>query len=426
MPTQIKVPAVGESIKSVYVADWKKNTGDYCNAGDIICEIETDKASQEIPTEVAGVITTQANIGDELPIGGVLASIDEAGEAPAKSDKPAATGSEPALGQTETPAPVKPPAPAEDKPLGQATEVLTTPSAKVHAEELGIDLGSVTGSGKGGRILKEDVLAAAEEAQATAPDTPIASNDNVGSAPEPVAPVAAPAEIGEVTRKRMSMMRRTIANRLVSAQHEAAMLTTFNEADMSQIIDLRKKCQKEFVETHGVKLGFMSLFVKAVVRALKAVPNVNAAIDGTDIVQYHRQHIGVAISTEKGLVVPVVRDADNLSLAEIEKAIIAYAEKARSGNIDLNDLTGGTFSITNGGIFGSMMSTPILNPPQSGILGMHTIQERPVALNGQVVIRPMMYLALTYDHRIVDGREAVTFLVKVKEFIENPALGLVD
>ena len=287
-------------------------------------------------------------------------------------------------------------------------------------------MSSVTGSGKGGRILKEDVLAAAEEAQATAPNTPIASNDNVGSAPEPVTPVAAPAEVGEVTRKRMSMMRRTIANRLVSAQHEAAMLTTFNEADMSQIIDLRKKCQKEFVETHGVKLGFMSLFVKAVVRALKAVPNVNAAIDGTDIVQYHRQHIGVAISTEKGLVVPVVRDADNLSLAEIEKAIIAYAEKARSGNTDLNELTGGTFSITTGGVFGSMMSTPILTPPQSGILGMHTIQERPVALNGQVVIRPMMYLALTYDHRIVDGREAVTFLVKVKEFIENPALGLVD
>ena len=420
MPTQIKVPAVGESIKTVYVADWKKNTGDYCNAGEIICEIETDKASQEIPTEVAGVITTQANIGDELPIGGVLATIDESGEAPAQSSPQPAAKNEPALGQAEQPAPAK------TKPLGQAAEVLTTPSAKVHAEELGIDLGTVAGSGKGGRVLKEDVLAAAEEAQATTPDTPIASNDNVGSAPEPPSPVAAPAEVGEVTRKRMSMMRRTIANRLVSAQHEAAMLTTFNEADMSQIIDLRKKCQKEFVETHGVKLGFMSLFVKAVVRALKAVPNVNGAIDGTDIVQYHRQHIGVAISTEKGLVVPVVRDADNLSLAEIEKAIIGYAEKARSGNIDLNDLTGGTFSITSGGVFGSMMSTPILNPPQSGILGMHTIQERPVALNGQVVIRPMMYLALTYDHRIVDGREAVTFLVKVKEFIENPALGLVD
>ena len=420
MPTQIKVPAVGESIKTVYVADWKKNTGDYCNAGEIICEIETDKASQEIPTEVAGVITTQANIGDELPIGGVLATIDESGEAPAQSSPQPAAKNEPALGQAEQPAPAK------TKPLGQAAEVLTTPSAKVHAEELGIDLGTVAGSGKGGRVLKEDVLAAAEEAQATTPDTPIASNDNVGSAPEPPSPVAAPAEVGEVTRKRMSMMRRTIANRLVSAQHEAAMLTTFNEADMSQIINLRKKCQKEFVETHGVKLGFMSLFVKAVVRALKAVPNVNGAIDGTDIVQYHRQHIGVAISTEKGLVVPVVRDADNLSLAEIEKAIIGYAEKARSGNIDLNDLTGGTFSITNGGVFGSMMSTPILNPPQSGILGMHTIQERPVALNGQVVIRPMMYLALTYDHRIVDGREAVTFLVKVKEFIENPALGLVD
>ena len=268
----------------------------------------------------------------------------------------------------------------------------------MHAEELRIDLGRHR-LRQGRAHPQGRRAAAAEEAQATAPDTPIASNDNVGRAPEPVAPVAAPAEVGEVTRKRMSMMRRTIANRLVSAQHEAAMLTTFNEADMSQIIDLRKKCQKEFVETHGVKLGFMSLFVKAVVRALKAVPNVNAAIDGTDIVQYHRQHIGVAISTEKGLVVPVVRDADNLSLAEIEKAIIAYAEKARSGKIDLNDLSGGTFSISNGGIFGSMMSTPILNPPQSGILGMHTIQERPVALNGQVIIRPMMNLALTRPHR---------------------------
>ena len=374
MPTQIKVPAVGESIKTVYVADWKKNTGDYCNAGDIICEIETDKASQEIPTEVAGVITTQANVGDELPIGGVLASIDEAGQAPASEPeaKPKPSQAPPPLPPAERAAPV------EAKPLGQAVEILTTPSAKVHAEEHGIDLATVAGSGKGGRILKEDVLAAAEEAKAIEPVTPIASNDDVGTSPEPSAPVEAPAEVVEVTRKRMSMMRRTIANRLVSAQHEAAMLTTFNEADMSQIIDLRKKCQKEFVATHGVKLGFMSLFVKAVVRALQAVPNVNAAIDGTDIVQFHQQHIGVA------------------------------------------------FSITNGGVFGSMMSTPILNPPQSGILGMHTIQERPVALNGQVVIRPMMYLALTYDHRIVDGREAVTFLVKVKEFIENPALGLLD
>jgi len=424
MPSQIKVPAVGESIKTVYVADWKKKTGDYCNVGDIICEIETDKASQEIPSEVAGVITHQANVGDELPIGGVLATIDESSEAPEEGDEQPAASSSAAIGQAKTSYETS--GPAESKPLGQAAEVLTTPSAKVHAEELGIDLGNVAGSGKGGRILKEDVLAAAANTKITAPATPIASNDNVVSTPDPAAPVVAPAEVGEVERKRMSMMRRTIANRLVSAQHEAAMLTTFNEADMSQIIDLRKRCQKEFLETYGVKLGFMSLFVKAVVRALKLVPNVNAAIDGTDIVQYHRQHVGVAISTEKGLVVPVVRDADNLSLAEIEKVIIGYAEKARSGNIDLSDLTGGTFSITNGGVFGSMMSTPILNPPQSGILGMHTIQERPVALNGQVVIRPMMYLALTYDHRIVDGREAVTFLVKVKEFIENPAIGFVD
>ncbi len=419
MPTQVKVPAVGESIKSVYVADWQKNTGDYCNAGDIICIIETDKATQEIPTEVAGVITTQAKIGDELLIGDVLASIDESGKAPAKSDEPAVAENEPAHSQAETPAPTSPPAPAEAKPPTQAKELLATPAAIVHAEERRIDLRSITGSGKGGRVLKEDVLAAAEH-------TPISSKVNVVNAPKSLNPGSAPAEVGEITRKRMSMMRRTIANRLVSAQHEAAMLTTFNEVDMSQIIDLRNKCQKEFVETHGVKLGFMSLFVKAVVRALKAVPNVNAMIDGTDIVQYHRQHIGVAISTDKGLVVPIVRNPDTLSLAEIEKTINAYAEKARSGNVDLNDLTGGTFSITNGGVFGSMMSTPILNPPQSGILGMHTIQERPVALNGQVVIRPMMYLALTYDHRIVDGREAVIFLVKVKEFIENPALGLVD
>ena len=421
MPTQIKVPAVGESIKTVYVADWKKNTGDYCNAGDIICEIETDKASQEIPTEVAGVITTQANVGDELPIGGVLASIDEAGQSPASEPE-----AKPKSSQVPPPPPAEPAASVEAKPLRQAVEILTTPSAKVHAEEYGIDLAMVAGSGKGGRILKEDVLAAAEEAKAIEAVTPIASNDDVGTSPEPSSSFESPAELGEVTRKRMSMMRRTIANRLVSAQHEAAMLTTFNEADMSQIIDLRKKCQKEFVATHAVKLGFMSLFVKAVVRALKAVPNVNAAIDGTDIVQFHKQHIGVAISTEKGLVVPVVRNASDLSLAEIEKAIINFAEKARSGNVDLNDLTGGTFSITNGGVFGSMMSTPILNPPQSAILGMHTIQDRPVALDGQVVIRPMMYLALTYDHRIVDGREAVTFLVKVKEFIENPALGLLD
>ena len=204
------------------------------------------------------------------------------------------------------------------------------------------------------------------------------------------------------------------------------MLTTFNEADMSQIIDLRKTHQEKFIEAHGVKLGYMSLFVKAVVHAIETVPNVNAAIDGNDIILYDKPHIGVAISTEKGLVVPVIRNANDLSLADIEKAIIKHAEKARSGNVELNDLTGGTFSITNGGIFGSMMSTPILNPPQSGILGMHTIQERPVALNGQVVIRPMMYLALTYDHRIIDGREAVTFLVAIKEFIENPNLNLID
>ena len=412
MPTQIKVPAVGESIKTVYIAEWKKNTGEYCNAGDIICEIETDKASQEIPTEVSGIITTSAEIGDELPIGGVLAIIDESVNEgnPEKanisndSNKNKANSDENQISKTAT-----------------SKETLTTPSARVHAEELGIELSNIKGSGKDGRILKEDVLASTNVEKEAKTSNLTVGKDNFSSALE-----SSSTEVVGFTRKRMSMMRRTIANRLVSAQNEAAMLTTFNEADMSQIIDLRKTHQEKFIEAHGVKLGYMSLFVKAVVHAIETVPNVNAAIDGNDIILYDKPHIGVAISTEKGLVVPVIRNANDLSLADIEKAIIKHAEKARSGNVELNDLTGGTFSITNGGIFGSMMSTPILNPPQSGILGMHTIQERPVALNGQVVIRPMMYLALTYDHRIVDGREAVTFLVAIKEFIENPNLNLID
>ncbi len=415
MPTQIKVPAVGESIKTVYIAEWKKNTGEYCKAGDIICEIETDKASQEIPTEVSGAITTIVEVGDELPIGGVLATIDETVNEISSGQE--TTTNELSTGNAtsnENLTPIK--GISKDK----IKRILTTPSAKVHAEELGIELSEISGSGKEGRILKEDVLATAKGEKNIKDPNSIASNDNVGTKLE-----SASTEVGS-TRKRMSMMRRTIANRLVSAQNEAAMLTTFNEVDMSQIIDLRKKHQKRFIETHGVKLGYMSLFVKAVVHALKTVPNVNAAIDGNDIITYDQPHIGVAISTEKGLVVPVIRNANDLSLAEIEKSIIEHAEKARSGNVELNDLTGGTFSITNGGIFGSMMSTPILNPPQSGILGMHTIQERPMALNGQVVIRPMMYLALTYDHRIIDGREAVTFLVTVKEFIENPNLNIID
>lgn len=412
MPTQIKVPAVGESIKTVYIAEWKKNTGEYCNAGDIICEIETDKASQEIPTEVSGIITTSAEIGDELPIGGVLAIIDESvnegnlekANISNDSNTNKANSDENQISKTAT-----------------SKETLTTPSARVHAEELGIELSNIKGSGKDGRILKEDVLASTNVEKEAKTSNLTAGKDNFSSALE-----SSSAEVVGFTRKRMSMMRRTIANRLVSAQNEAAMLTTFNEADMSQIIDLRKTHQEKFIEAHGVKLGYMSLFVKAVVHAIETVPNVNAAIDGNDIILYDKPHIGVAISTEKGLVVPVIRNANDLSLADIEKAIIKHAEKARSGNVELNDLTGGTFSITNGGIFGSMMSTPILNPPQSGILGMHTIQERPVALNGQVVIRPMMYLALTYDHRIVDGREAVTFLVAIKEFIENPNLNLID
>jgi len=397
MAHEIKIPSVGESIATATLGTWHKADGEYVRAGEVILTIETDKISTELESDRAGVLRHLAAVGDELAIGAPVARIEE-GEAPAAA---------PAAGAAE--APVATPA--------SPAEVKATPVARKIAEGEGIDLSRVSGSGAGGKITKADVLGAAvapkgaEPAAAPAPAAP---------APAPAPAVVAGASAKATTRRKMSPLRRKIATHLVNAQHEAAILTTFNECDMGAVMDLRKRLQDDFTARHGVKLGFMSFFIKAVVEALKAVPQVNARIEGDEIVENHFHDIGVAVGTEKGLVVPVVRDCDRKSFAEIEKDIAGYAAKARDGKLGLPDLQGGVFTITNGGIYGSLLSTPILNPPQSGILGMHSIQQRPVAMDGQVVIRPMMYLALSYDHRLVDGKEAVTFLVRVKQCVESP------
>jgi len=402
MAHEIKIPSVGESITSATLGNWHKAEGEYVRAGDVLLTIETDKISTELESDRDGFLHHLAAVGDELAIGAPVASIEE-GEAPAGSAAPAPAQETP---KAEAPAPAQAQAPAAT----ESAEVKATPVARKIAEGEGIDLSSLSGSGAGGKITKADVLDAASDHSAAKQKASV-----------PAEAVAAP-ESGakKTTRKKMSPLRRKIATHLVNAQHEAAILTTFNEVDMTAIMDLRKRVQDDFVARHGVKLGFMSFFIKAVVDALQAVPAVNAQIEGDEIIENHFYDIGVAVGTDKGLMVPVIRDCEQKSFAGIEKDIVEYANKARDGKISLADLQGGVFTITNGGIYGSLLSTPILNPPQSGILGMHSIQQRPVALNGQVVIRPMMYLALSYDHRIVDGKEAVTFLVRVKEGLENP------
>ncbi|MEM6821535.1 MAG: 2-oxoglutarate dehydrogenase complex dihydrolipoyllysine-residue succinyltransferase [Verrucomicrobiota bacterium] len=402
MAVEVKVPTVGESITSGILGAWNKGPGEYAFQGDLLFEIETDKVTSEVFADVSGSVKHMANEGDEVEIGQVVAIIDETAAAPEIPDK-AKNGSSSPTPSTE----VKP---AESS---AKTNFELSPAVRKLVEEKGLDPADIKGTGKGGQITKEDVLNFNSSA----------SGASAGSA---TLPSSSATSEKRTTRTRMSSLRRKIAQRLVSAQHEAAMLTTFNEVDMSNVMTLRKQFQDRFVAKHEIKLGFMSLFVRAVVQALKDVPNLNARLDGSELVKNHYYDIGIAVSTEKGLMVPVLRNTDQLSLAEIEKSIGAYAKKARDGKMQLDDLEGGVFSITNGGVFGSMLSTPILNPPQSGILGMHTIQERPVAVNGRVEIRPMMYLALTYDHRIVDGKEAVTFLVRVKQYIEQPAAGLLD
>jgi len=396
----IMTPALGESVSEATVARWAKKAGDPVRKDEILVELETDKVSLEVASPSDGVLSEIAAAeGVTVQPGAVLGRVSEgaaaAAAAPAAKEAPA-----------PAPAPEAAPAPAP------AAEPILAPSAKRIVEENKLDASQIQGEGKGGRITKGDALAALE-ARAKAPPPPPAP-----SAPREVHP--------QEERVRMTRLRQTIARRLKEAQNNAAMLTTFNEVDMSAVMAARNQYKDVFEKRHGVKLGFMAFFVKAVVAALKAVPEVNAEIDGQDLVYKNHYDIGVAVGTDKGLVVPVLRGADHMGLAEIEKGVSELGKKARDGHLALEDLQGGTFTISNGGVYGSLMSTPILNAPQSGILGMHKIQERPMAVNGQVVIRPMMYLALSYDHRVVDGQGAVTFLVKVKEGIEDPQRLLLD
>ncbi len=404
---EVKIPTLGESITSGILAKWHVKDGDLVTRGQPIFELETDKITSEGQAESAGRISLKAAAGAEVAIGQTVATIDETAAAPAAPSAPA-------------PAPAAPAAVAPKAEAPTANLDSLSPAARRVAAETKVDPAAVAGSGKGGRVTKGDLLAAS--LAAPVPGAPSLSGPPPPAATAPSAPAPAPTAPSGTrsTRSKMSPLRKRIAERLVSAQHNAAILTTFNEVDMSAVMNLRKKYQEDFTARHGVKLGFMSFFVKAVVQAMQAVPAINAQIEGDELVQNHYFDIGVAVGTERGLMVPVVRNCDQLSFAGIEKAIGVVSKKARDGKIKIEDLQGGVFTISNGGIYGSMLSTPILNPPQSGILGLHNIQERAVVIDGQIVARPMMYLALSYDHRVVDGKEAVTFLVHIKDAIEDP------
>ncbi|MGE0039618.1 MAG: 2-oxoglutarate dehydrogenase complex dihydrolipoyllysine-residue succinyltransferase [Vicinamibacterales bacterium] len=407
MAMNIVVPELGESVVEARVSKWIKREGDHVSVGDPLVELETEKIDLEVSADRAGVLTSiRHGEGADVKVGEVLAVLDEtaAGAAPAPAGAEAA------------PAAKASPAEAERGAAAKAgTEKRATPAARNAARQQNVALDAVAGSGAGGRIMKGDVLKAG--APAAAPPAPVAA-----PRPAPARPAGERAE----TRERMSKRRQTIARRLVEAQHTAAMLTTFNEVDMTAVMALRARRKEAFQKAHGVGLGIASFFVKAAIGALKAFPAINAEIQGDEIVYKHYYDIGMAVGAEGGLVVPVIRNAEDLSVAGIEHAIRDFSKRAGDGTLTLEDLKGGTFTITNGGVFGSLMSTPILNPPQVGILGLHKIADRAVPVDGQVVIRPMMYLALSYDHRIVDGREAVQFLVRVKEFIEDPAFMMLE
>ena len=399
MAIEIKAPTYPESVQEGTLATWHKNVGDSVNRDDLIVDIETDKVVLEVVAPATGTLSEVLKAeGDIVLSSEVIARIEE-GEA----TKPA------------TPAKKK----EEEEADIQVAESLVNPAAKKLADERGIDLSQVTGTGKGGRITKEDVVNY----------TPVAADSAAAPATESTQDNVEPLEAGERVERRVAMtrMRTRIAERLLDVTQTTASLTTFNEVDMSALMGLRKQYQDEFTKTHnGTRLGFMGFFVKAAVEALKRFPLVNASIDGSDIVYHGYQDIGVAVSTDRGLVVPVLRNAENMSIATVENSIGDYAGKAREGKLSIDEMTGGTFTITNGGVYGSLLSTPIINPPQTAILGMHTIQQRPVAVNGQVEIRPMMYLALSYDHRLIDGKEAVQFLVAIKQLIEDPAKILLE
>ncbi|MGE3268544.1 MAG: 2-oxoglutarate dehydrogenase complex dihydrolipoyllysine-residue succinyltransferase [Chloroflexota bacterium] len=421
MPVEVRVPTLGESVNEATIASWLKHEGDIVEAGEPLVELETDKVNVDVAAERSGVLTRIIrSAGETVQPGDVLAEVGEAGAASASESGSQVTAVSDGAGAIVASAPPAPPAPPADRPHA-------SPVARRMADEHQLDLGQVTGSGTGGRVTREDVeqfLAARQQAQPAAGTRP-PSTAAAAPAPTPT-PNTRPADPRGEERTRMSRRRQTIAMRLLEAQRTAAMLTTFNEVDMSAVMSLRSARREEFQKRHGVGLGFMSFFTKASVAALRAFPNINAEIQGDEIVRKHYYDIGIAVSAAEGLVVPIVRDADRKSFAEIERSIGQLAEKARSNTLTLDDLRGGTFTITNGGVFGSLLSTPILSPPQVGILGMHTIQQRPVAVNGEAVIRPMMYLALSYDHRIVDGQEAVRFLVRIKELIEDPTALLLD
>ena len=443
MSMQVKIPALGESITQATIVKWHKQEGDRVERDDALCELETDKANVDVPAPIAGIVHRIKNEGDAVAIGEVIADISpvsgtgagthasspaaakSAGTAPVASPAKPAPAPEPAIAaKTQPSAAAQPPSqPVAEKPLSPAVRRVVT--------ESGVNPADIAGTGKGGRLTKEDVLAHAE-AQSDVTPFP-------GAAPSPAAPTAAPVPgarvlsappsttAGDGTRREpMSRIRRKIAERLVNAQHTAAILTTFNEIDMSAVQELRTRYKDKFAELHGVGLGLMSFFVRACVLALHEFPRVNAFLEGDDVVYHDYVHLGIAVSTERGLTVPVLRHAELMGFADVESEIKRLATAARDGKLAIEELSGGTFTITNGGIFGSLLSTPILNPPQSAILGMHTIQKRPVAVGDKVEIHPMMYIALSYDHRMVDGHESVSFLVRVKQLVEDPTRLMLD
>ncbi len=429
MAIEITVPALGESVTEATVGQWFKKPGDAVNVDEPLVELETDKVTVEVPAPAAGVLADiKAAQGAMVAVGSVLGSINEGAGAP--KSKPRA---EAAAGAAK---PVTAPMAAKPTPARGDGGMPPAPSARKMMGEKGIAAADVQGSGRRGQVLKEDVMAAAVAPKPAATPSPAAAPAEAVAyaAPVPLAPVPAtqmraPSVANDVAREervRMSRLRQTIARRLKDAQNTAAMLTTFNDVDMSAIMKLRQEYKDLFEKRHGVKLGFMGLFVKACIQALREVPAVNAEIDGQDIIYKNYYHIGVAVGTDKGLVVPVVREADRMSLGEIEQTIADFGRRAREGKLTIEEMQGGTFTISNGGVYGSLLSTPILNAPQSGILGMHRIEERAVVRDGQIVARPIMNLALSYDHRIVDGKDAVTFLVRVKEFLEDPQRFLLE
>jgi 2-oxoglutarate dehydrogenase E2 component (dihydrolipoamide succinyltransferase) len=410
--TEIRVPTLGESVTEATIGRWFKKAGDAVAVDEPLVELETDKVTIEVPSPSAGTLgDIVAKDGETVAVGALLGQINDGAGAAAK---PAAA---PPKAAAPSPPPTAAPAPAAKAPPADAP---LAPSVRKLSAESGIDASTVPGSGKDGRVTKGDMLAAIEKA-ASAP-TPV-------SQPAASVQVRAPSPADDAAREervKMTRLRQTIARRLKDVQNTAAMLTTFNEVDMSHVMAMRTQYKDVFEKKHGIKLGFMGFFTKACVQALKDIPAVNAEIDGTDLIYKNYYHVGIAVGTDKGLVVPVVRDCDHKSIAEIEKSIADFGRRARDGQLKIDEMQGGTFTITNGGIYGSLMSTPILNAPQSGILGMHKIQERPMAIGGKVEIRPMMYLALSYDHRVIDGKDAVTFLVRVKESLEDPARLVLD